>query len=47
MHVVPRGVMHNPVAEQECWIVLIEPVDTLHTGDVYSPLSKTVEQQLS
>jgi quercetin dioxygenase-like cupin family protein len=47
MHVVPRGVMHNPVAEQECWIVLIEPVDTLHTGDAYSPLSKTVEQQLS
>lgn len=47
MHVVPRGVMHNPVAEQECWIVLIEPVDTLHTGDAYSPLTKSVEQQLA
>lgn len=46
MHVVPRGVMHNPVAERECWIVLIEPVDTLHTGNVYSPLTKTLEQQL-
>jgi len=47
MHVVPRGVMHNPVAEQECWIVLIEPVDTRHTGDAYSPLTKSVEQQLA
>jgi len=46
MHVVPKGVMHNPVAEQECWVVLIEPVDTLHTGDAYSPLTKTLEQQL-
>ncbi|WP_407315251.1 cupin domain-containing protein [Pseudomonas sp. nanlin1] len=46
MHVIPKGVMHNPVAEEECWIVLIEPVDTLHTGDVHSPLTKTLEQQL-
>jgi len=30
----PRGTPHNPVAEQECWIVLIEPVTTAHTGDV-------------
>nr|WP_246671309.1 cupin domain-containing protein [Mesorhizobium sp. 8] len=27
-HVVPKGTMHNPVAEGECWIVLIEPVRT-------------------
>ncbi|MCQ0030924.1 cupin domain-containing protein [Burkholderia glumae] len=46
MHVVPRGTRHNPVAEQECWIVLIEPVATKHTGDVVSPLTKTIEQQL-
>lgn len=47
LHVVPRGVMHNPVAEQECWIVLIETVTTRHTGDVVSPLTKTLDQQLS
>lgn len=47
LHVVPRGVMHNPVAEQECWIVLIETVTTKHTGDVDSPLTRTLEQQLS
>ena len=47
IHVVPKGVMHNPVADDECWIVLIEPIDTLHTGDVETPLSKTIEQQLA
>lgn len=46
MHVVPKGTLHNPVAESECWIVLIEPVQTKHTGDVASPLTKTVEEQL-
>jgi quercetin dioxygenase-like cupin family protein len=44
--VVPRGVMHNPVAEEECWIVLIETVTTKHTGDIELPLTKTIEQQL-
>jgi mannose-6-phosphate isomerase-like protein (cupin superfamily) len=47
MHVVPRSVLHNPVAEEECWIVLIETVTTQHTGDVVTPLTKTIEQQLA
>ena len=33
-YVVPRGVRHNPVAEEEVEIVLIETVTTAHTGDV-------------
>ncbi len=45
--VVPRGVMHNPVADDECWIVLVETVTTKHTGDVKTPLTKTIEQQMS
>lgn len=45
--VVPKGVMHNPVAEEECWIVLIETVTTQHTGDVETPLTKTIQQQLA
>jgi quercetin dioxygenase-like cupin family protein len=44
--VVPKGVMHNPVADKECWIVLIETVTTQHTGDVVTPLTKSIEQQL-
>ena len=32
--VVPRGVEHRPVAEEECWILLFEPASTLNTGNV-------------
>jgi mannose-6-phosphate isomerase-like protein (cupin superfamily) len=32
--VVPRGVEHRPVAEQECSIILFEPATTLNTGNV-------------
>jgi mannose-6-phosphate isomerase-like protein (cupin superfamily) len=32
--VVPRGVEHRPVAEEECWFLLFEPVSTLNTGNV-------------
>ena len=34
MYVVPKGVEHKPVAEQECHIMLIEPVGTVNTGNV-------------
>ncbi|CAB3747439.1 cupin domain-containing protein [Paraburkholderia solisilvae] len=47
LHVVPRGVLHNPVADEECWIVLIEPVSTQHTGDVETPLTRSLDEQLS
>jgi len=45
-YTVPKNVMHNPVAAEECWILLIETMTTKHTGDVISPLTKTLEQQL-
>jgi mannose-6-phosphate isomerase-like protein (cupin superfamily) len=31
--VVPRGVEHMPVAEQECDVLLFEPAGTVNTGD--------------
>jgi mannose-6-phosphate isomerase-like protein (cupin superfamily) len=40
MLVVPRGVEHRPVAEKECWILLFEPSETKHTGEVESVLTK-------
>ncbi len=30
--VVPKGVRHKPVAEEDCWILLIEPSGTINTG---------------
>jgi quercetin dioxygenase-like cupin family protein len=44
--VIPRGTLHNPIAEHECWIVLIETVTTQHTGDVQTPRTRSIEDQL-
>ena len=32
--VVPRGVEHKPVADEECWLLLFEPASTLNTGNI-------------
>ena len=34
--IVPKGVEHMPVAEDETQVVLLEPRSTLNTGDVVS-----------
>jgi mannose-6-phosphate isomerase-like protein (cupin superfamily) len=40
--IVPRGVDHRPVADEECHALLFEPVTTLNTGNVRT--EKTVER---
>jgi mannose-6-phosphate isomerase-like protein (cupin superfamily) len=40
--IVPRGVEHCPVAEEEVHIVLIEPKSTLNTGNITN--ERTVAQ---
>jgi mannose-6-phosphate isomerase-like protein (cupin superfamily) len=37
--IVPRGVEHRPVAEQEVEVMLFEPAQIKHTGDVKSELT--------
>ena len=39
MFVVPKGVEHKPVAENECHILLIELAGTVNTGDVKDELT--------
>ena len=39
--VVPRGTPHQPVADEECHVLLFEPAGTRNTGDVTS--ARTVE----
>jgi mannose-6-phosphate isomerase-like protein (cupin superfamily) len=46
MFVVPKGMRHNPVAEQECCILLIERKSTRHTGDVVTGKTRSVAEQL-
>ena len=45
--VVPAGVRHNPVADEECWLALIEPAQTKHTGDVVTDRTRSIDEQLS
>ena len=39
--VVPKGVEHKPFAEKECKVMLIEPSDTINTGDAGGDLTVT------
>jgi mannose-6-phosphate isomerase-like protein (cupin superfamily) len=45
-YVVPRGVRHRPVADDEVWLALVEPVGTLHTGDVVTARTRSIAEQL-
>ena len=46
LHVVPKGIKHNPVAEEECLVMLIEKKSTLHTGDLKTSGSRSIDEQL-
>ena len=44
--VVPKGVRHNPVADAECHLMLIERQTTLHTVDVVTDKTRSLADQL-
>ncbi len=46
MFIVPKGVRHNPVAEGECHLLLVERKTTLHTGDVATEKTRSLADQL-
>ena len=46
MFIVPKGVRHNPVAVEECHILLFERKSTAHTGDVVTDKTRSIEEQL-
>ncbi len=39
MLIVPRGVEHRPIAEEEVLLMLFEPSNTKHTGDIKHELT--------
>lgn len=45
MFIVPRDTEHQPVAEQEVHVLLLEPAGTLNTGDVRD--GRTVDRPLT
>ncbi len=46
LYVVPRGVQHNPVAQQECCLLLFERKSTLHTGNTVTERTRSIADQL-
>jgi quercetin dioxygenase-like cupin family protein len=43
MFVVPKGIRHRPVAEEECLMMLVERMTALHTGDVLCDRSRSIQ----
>ena len=41
LYVVPKGMTHRPVAEEEAHVLLIEPTGTPNTGDPDTAAEKT------
>jgi mannose-6-phosphate isomerase-like protein (cupin superfamily) len=39
MIMVPKGIEHKPVADEEVWMMLFEPKNIKHTGEVESELT--------
>jgi aspartate racemase len=46
LYVVHKGVRHNPVADEECHLLLIERKSTLHTGNVTTEKTRSLAEQL-
>ena len=46
LFIVPKGVLHRVYCDSECWILLIEPKITKHTGDVDSKITRSIEEQM-
>jgi mannose-6-phosphate isomerase-like protein (cupin superfamily) len=46
LYVVPRGVRHNPIADEECHVLLIERKTTRHTGEEITGKTRSIEEQL-
>jgi mannose-6-phosphate isomerase-like protein (cupin superfamily) len=44
--IVPKGVEHKPVADEEVEIMLFEPITTLNTGNTESELTRTTLEKL-
>ncbi len=46
MYIVPKGVRHHPNAEKECHILIFERKSTLHTGELVTERTRSIEEQM-
>ena len=47
LFVVPKGVEHNPVTDEECLVMLVERKTTQHTGEQVVEATRSIEEQLA
>ena len=47
IYVVPKGRRHNPVAQQECLLLLLERKSTKHSGDSVTAHTRSIEEQVA
>ncbi len=45
LFIVKKGLNHRVSSKEECKIMLIENKTTAHTGDIQTPITKSIEQQ--
>ncbi len=46
MLIIPKGVEHKPIADEEVWVLLFEPSNIKHTGDVKHELTKEIYEKI-
>ncbi|MCP1530483.1 cupin domain-containing protein [Bacillus pumilus] len=44
--VIPKGIEHQPIAEEEVHLLLIEPKTTLNTGNVINERTVSIPEQM-
>jgi len=44
--IIPRGIEHRPIAQNEVQILLFEPASTLNTGDQRSALTRDILENI-
>ena len=45
-YIVPRGVEHRPTAKEETHLLLFEPLETKHTGDVMADITEETYEEI-
>ena len=46
LFVVTKGVRHNPIAKEECLVLLVERKSTLHSGSEVNEKTRSLAEQL-
>ena len=44
--IVPKGVLHKPIAREETHLLLFEPLSTKHTGDVLADITVETYEEI-